>query len=243
MLINNLLKQKKKLHFTTLDSNKQSPSESAKLAKLCAEFGTDAIMVGGSTGIIQEVVNATVQEIKKEVALPIILFPNGAGSISKYAEHILFMSLLNSNNARYLIKEQAMAAQYIKKYSINPISVGFIVISTSKIPTTVEKIGQIDIIRGTDIKKALDYALAAQYLGMSCIFLEAGSGADKPVPNDMIAAIKKEINIPLIVGGGIRDATTAKEKIESGADVIVTGTIIEKDISKLKNIIKAIHDS
>lgn len=241
MLINDLLKQKKNLHFSLIDPDKQSPLESAKIARTCADCGTDTILIGGSTGISSDLLDKTAQEIKKTINLPVIIHPNSSNCLSKHADYILFMILLNSNNPKYLIKEQAKGALILNKLPIKPISVGYIVVSASKNPTEVERKGDLDKINETDINKALSYALAAQYLGMGCIYLEAGSGADKPVPNKMISAIKKEVNIPLIVGGGICDAATAKQIVESGADIIITGNIIEKDITKLKSIIKAIR--
>src|SRR3989344_407131 len=180
MLINDLLKNKKKLHFSLIDPYKQKPKDSAMLAKLCEKYGTDAIMVGGSTGISSNLIDKTAKEIKNLTNLPIILFPNSSNCISQYADYIFFMSLLNSNNAKYIIKEQAKGALFLNKSLIKPISVGYIVISTSKNPTEVEKKGELDRISELDTDKALGYALAAKYFGVGCLYLEAGSGADKP---------------------------------------------------------------
>ncbi len=228
------------LHFTLIDPDRQTQKELTTRVKTCQQVGTDAFLVGGSSSFSQHLLDMTVQTIKAAVDLPVILFPNSAAAVSKYADYIFFMSLLNSDDPRFLIKEQVLAAPFIEKTYLRPISMGYIVINTSQHPTTIERRVKLDIIRQDDSQKVLDYALTAQYLGMSCIYLEAGSGADRPVPVHMIEAVKNKIDIPLIVGGGIRHAEQAKEIAEAGADVLVTGTIVEQNLSILNSIISAI---
>jgi phosphoglycerol geranylgeranyltransferase len=241
MLIHELIKEKRKiLHFTLIDPDRQTPEELKSRVKRCEQYGTDAIMVGGSSSIRQQLLDETVKTIKNAVDLPVILFPNSAATISKYADYIFFMSLLNADDPRFLIKEQVRAVPFINKSKLHPISMAYIVISTSRQPTAIERRVKLDMIGDEDDQKALDYALAAQYFGMSCVYLEAGSGADKPVPLHIIKAVKNKIHIPLIVGGGIRRAGQAKDIAKAGADVIVTGTIVEQNILKLKTIINAI---
>jgi len=241
MLIHELLKEKREtLHFTLIDPDKQTPKELVNRVEKCKDYGTDAIMVGGSSSFSQQLLDETVKTIKKSVGLPVILFPNSAAALSKYADYVFFMSLLNADDPRFLIREQVSATPFIEKTRLRPLSMAFIVISTSRQPTAIERRVKLDKIGDADVKKAQDYALAAQYLGMSCIYIEAGSGADKPVPLHMIKAVKSKINVPLIVGGGIRKAEQAKHIAEAGADVIVTGTIVEQDVQKLKTIISAI---
>jgi phosphoglycerol geranylgeranyltransferase len=241
MLIHELIKEKRKiLHFTLIDPDRQTPEELKSRVKRCEQYGTDAIMVGGSSSIRQQLLDETVKTIKNAVDLPVILFPNSAATISKYADYIFFMSLLNADDPRFLIKEQVRAVPFINKSRLCPISMAYIVISTSRQPTAIERRVKLDMIGDEDDQKALDYALAAQYFGMSCVYLEAGSGADKPVPLHIIKAVKNKIHIPLIVGGGIRRAGQAKDIAKAGADVIVTGTIVEQNILKLKTIINAI---
>jgi phosphoglycerol geranylgeranyltransferase len=241
MLIDELIEEKKRvLHFSLIDPDRQTSDELKSRVKRCEQAGTDAIMVGGSSSIRQQLLDRTVKTIKNTVDLPVILFPNSAATVSKYADYIFFMSLLNADDPRFLIKEQVRAAPFIERAQLCPISMAYIVISTSRRPTAIERRVKLDIIGENDDKKALDYALAAQYLGMSCVYLEAGSGADKPVPLHIIKAVKNKIHVPLIVGGGIRRAAQAKNIAEAGADVIVTGTIIEQNILKLKAIINVI---
>lgn len=239
VLSNWLTEKKRKLHFTLIDPDKQPPAEAAKIARECMSYGTDAIMLGGSTAG-REHVNETAAAIKAAVSLPVILFPGSSGGITKYADYIFFMSLLNSKRRKLLVEEQVEGSMLIKASGIKPISMGYIVVSTSQKPTTVERIADLDVIHENDIEKLLKYALAAEYLGMSCVYLEAGSGAEKPVPDEMIRCVRENLAIPIIVGGGIRDAKTASAKLASGADAIVTGTLAEKDTLKVKEIIEAV---
>ncbi len=242
MSISELINEKEGiLHFTLIDPDRQAQKELESRVKTCRQYGTDAFMVGGSSSFSQQLLDTTVQTIKAAVDLPVILFPSSAAALSKYADYVFFMSLLNADDPRFLIKEQVLAAPFIEKTSVRPISVAYIVISTSRLPTAIERSVKLEIIRPENIKKVLDYALAAQYFGMSCVYLEAGSGADKPVPVHMIEAVKNKIKIPLIIGGGIRNPEQAKNIAEAGANVLVTGTIAEQNLQKLEGIIAAIQ--
>ncbi|MEM4347565.1 MAG: geranylgeranylglyceryl/heptaprenylglyceryl phosphate synthase [Candidatus Altiarchaeota archaeon] len=240
-LIKELLEERKRaLHFTLIDPEDQSIEEAGKRAKLCEDFGTDAIMVGGSTIKESKIVDETIKEIKENSSLPVILFPNSATAVSQYADYIFFMSMLNSKERKYLLEEQLKGALLVKKFKLKVIPLAYLVISTSVMKTEVERASELDIIKIYDIPKALNYALIAKYFGFSCIYLEAGSGAEHPIANEMIYEIKKEVRIPIIVGGGIRNARVAREKVKAGADVIVTGTMAEENLEKVKEIIQAI---
>lgn len=231
---------KKALHFTLIDPEDQTAEEAGERAKLSESYGTDAIMIGGSTVRDKKKVDSTVKAIKEKTNTPTILFPNSADSVSERADYIFFMSLLNSKDHRFFAGEQVRGARFIKDSNLKPISMAYVIISTSGEPTQVEKAVDLDMIKPADIEKAVSYAITAENFGMDCIYLEAGSGAEKPVPNEMISAVRKAVSIPIIVGGGIRNGSVAKEKVDSGADAIVTGTVAEEDSEKLKEIIWAI---
>ena len=236
------MSKKKTLHFSLLDPDKQKPGVAGSMAKTAEESGSSAIMVGGSTLVSQEQVDETVKAIKENSALPVILFPSGAKFLSKYADAVFFMSLLNSRNLGYVIREHVKGAPFVKHSGIEPISMGYVIVEPGM---TAGKKGEVDLVKHDDIETAVGYALAAQYLGMSCFYLEAGSGAPEPVSNEMIAAVKKSINIPLIIGGGIRDAKTAREKAKAGADIVVTGTKLEEETNlkkTLAEIVKAVEE-
>jgi phosphoglycerol geranylgeranyltransferase len=226
--------KEKKLHFSLLDPDKQQPEVAGRLAQASTEAGSSAIMVGGSTLVSQQQVDDTVKAIKAHTDLPVILFPSGASFLSRYADAVFFMSLLNSRNLDYVIREHVKGAPFIKQVGIEPISMGYVIVEPGM---TAGKVGEVDLIKRNDIQEAVGYGLATEYLGMDFFYLEAGSGAPTPVPNDMITAVKKNISIPLLVGGGIRDIQTAKEKIRAGADIIITGTTLEKE----KNVKHTLH--
>jgi phosphoglycerol geranylgeranyltransferase len=227
--------KKKPLHFSLLDPDKQSPKEAGILAKTASEAGSSAIMVGGSTLSSQKQVDEAVKSIKENTDLPVILFPSGAKFLSKYADAVFFMSLLNSRNLGYVIREHVKGAPFVKLSGLEPISMGYVIVEPGM---TAGRIGEADLVKKDDIETAVGYALAAQYLGMKFFYLEAGSGATYPVSNEMIAAVKKNINVPLLIGGGIRDEKTAREKARAGANIIITGTTLEKE----KNLKQALSD-
>lgn len=234
--------KEKTLHFSLLDPDKQKPKIAGSIAKISEESGSSAIMVGGSTLISQNQVDETVKAIKNNTDLPVILFPSGAKFLSSYADAMFFMSLLNSRNLDYVIREHIKGAPFVKRSKLEPISMGYVIVEPGM---TAGRVGEVDLIKKDDIETAVGYALAAQYLGMNFFYLEAGSGAPTPVSNNMISSVKKNISIPLVVGGGIRDVKTAGEKARAGADIIITGTTLEteKNLKQaLTNIISAIEE-
>lgn len=230
------------LHFTLLDPDKQNPEEAAEIAKKAEKAGSDAIMIGGSWGdAYGEKLDQTVYKIKDVCKIPVILFPSSAQQISKYSDAIFFMSLLNSRSTQYVIEEQVKGAIYVKKYKLNALPMAYIIVESGN-HTAAGWVGDVKPIPRDKPEIAASYSLAAQYLGMKFVYLEAGSGAKKSVPSEMVEAVKKTADVFLIVGGGIRDAETAKEKVKAGADIIVTGTILEKDREKGLKIIRAIKN-
>ncbi|HLB72238.1 MAG: geranylgeranylglyceryl/heptaprenylglyceryl phosphate synthase [Candidatus Methanoperedens sp.] len=240
--LNQTIEKKGAVHLTLIDPDSQEPEEAGKIAKEASGAGTDAIMVGGSSGATGVTVEKTVRSIKSMCDLPVILFPANASALCEGADAVFFMSLLNSRDVNYITTHQAIGAPLVYKYGIEPISMAYIVIEPGGAAGWV---GDARLIPRNKPKLAVAYALAAKYLGMHCIYLEAGSGADKPVPVEMVAAVKKAIGreTRLIVGGGIRDGATAKERVKAGADMIVTGTVVEQvqDIrGKIEELVRAI---
>jgi phosphoglycerol geranylgeranyltransferase len=235
------LTKKKKLHFALIDPDKQNPTVAGQIAKTVTEAGSSAIMVGGSTLLSQTQVDDTVQAIKKNSDLPVILFPSGAKFLSRYADAVFFMSLLNSRNLDYVIREHVKGAMFVKRSGLEPISMGYVIVEPGM---TAGRIGDAELIKRDDLQTAVGYALATEYLGMKFFYIEAGSGAPTPVPNEMIQMVKSNTSIPLLVGGGIRDPQTAREKAIAGANIIITGTAIEKDKhfkSTLAEIVSALE--
>jgi phosphoglycerol geranylgeranyltransferase len=190
-------------------------------------------MLGGSTTNSSEL-DATAKALQENVDVPIILFPGNISGVSKYADAIFFMSLLNSTNPYWITGAQALGAPIIKKLGIETISMGYLVVEPGG---TVGWVGDAKLIPRSKPDIAVAYAMAAEFLGMKLFYLEAGSGANQHIPQEMIAKIKKFTDLIVIVGGGIRDGATAAEIAKAGADIIVTGTVVEHS-SKVEDKIK-----
>ena len=226
------------LHMALLDPDKQSPEEAGKIALRMKEAGSDAVMIGGSTGVTSENLGLTAKAIKEASGLPTIYFPGGPDAMSPEVDSIFYMSLMNSTDLKWVIGAQVYAAPVIKKLGIETIPMGYIIIEPGM---KVGEVGKAKAIKHSEVDKAVAYALACEMYGMSFAYLEAGSGAGTPVPPEMISAVKKAISIPLIVGGCIRTPEAAEAARKAGADVIVTGTFIEQcsDNDKQNAVVKA----
>ena len=223
-----ILRQIKKngaIHVTLIDPEKTGPDEAALLAKECETCGSSAILIGGSTITSSANLDSTVKVLKKRVKIPIILFPNNLTGISRYADAILFMSLLNSSDPYFIVGVQVLAAPLIMKYEIEAIPLGYLIIGEGG---TAAVIGKASSIPYDKPELSVAHSLAAKYLGMRFIYLEGGSGVSNPVPTEMVRMVKSVVGVPLIVGGGIRTGNQAKDIVTAGADVIVTSTIIEE---------------
>ena len=220
----------------------ENSSNAAVVAKQVVDMGASAILVGGSSAIDQIELAKVVTEIKSNITVPVILFPGNVTGVSPNADAILFSSLLNSENPYFITEAQALGAVAVKKYGIEPLPTAYIIIGEG---TAAWFVGRA---RGIPFHKhniAVMYSLAAQYMGMRFVYLEAGSGAAQNVSPEMVAAVRKHYEGTLIVGGGIRTAETASQIARAGADIIVIGTMIEKDGNwqeKFSSIVKAIRD-
>ncbi len=236
-----ILERRKKgpLHMTLLDPDKQAPAEAAALSFEAAAAGTDAIMIGGSTGVTQNKVDATVLAIKEAAKVPVILFPASAANLSPHADALYFMSLLNSRDPRLIIGEQRLAAPVVRAWGLETIPMAYLVIEPGM---RAGEVGDAELISRKNPTVAVQYALAAQLLGMKLVYLEAGSGAPEPVPDRLIRAVREAIEIPVVVGGGIRTPEAAKAAIHAGADIVVTGTIVEvaREGDALRRIIETV---
>jgi len=222
-----------KLHLTLLDPEEQSPEEAVRIAKEAIAGGSDGIMLGGSTTEPEEL-DATAKALRENVDVPVILFPGNISGVSKHADAIFFMSLLNSANPYWIIGAQALAAPGIKKMGIEILSMGYLVVEPGG---TVGWVGDAKLIPRNKPDLAVAYAMAAEFFGMKLIYLEAGSGANEHIPEQMIAGVKKMTDLIVIVGGGIRDGETAAKIAKAGADIVVTGTVVE-DSSNVKDKIE-----
>jgi phosphoglycerol geranylgeranyltransferase len=214
------------LHATIIDPDKQAPAQAGRIAQIAAAAGSDLIMVGGSTGMTQDLHDQTLQHINAVCGLPTLLFPSGAHAVSTGADAILFMSLLNSRSPRFLIREQAKAAPAIRAAGIETIPTGYIIIEPGM---TVGKVGEADLIRRDDPAEAVRYATAAELFGLPLIYLESGSGAPEPLSAAFIRAVRESVSLLICVGGGIRYPEQAASAAAAGADIVVTGTLVEQE--------------
>jgi phosphoglycerol geranylgeranyltransferase len=219
------------IHITLVDPEKVTPPQASRVAENAKNSGTSAIMIGGSTFVSQAHLDAVVKAIRRTVKIPTILFPNNITGISHHADAIWFMSLLNSVDPYFLIGAQVLGAPLVKKYGLEPISMGYVIVGDGG---TAGIVGKAIPVPYNKPELAAAHALAGQYLGMHFIYLEGGSGAKTPVPPEMIHAVKHFVDIPLIVGGGIRTKERALAAASAGADIIVTGNIIERIDAKQK---------
>ncbi len=236
--IQSKVKSGEALHFTLIDPDKvTSIGWLRKIASTAANSGTDAFLVGGSIGVSESDVDATVK-VLKEFKLPVILFPGNVTGISRYADAILFMSLLNSDDPYFIVGAQVLGAPIVIKYGLEALPTAYIIVGYGGAAGYIGKARPIPYDR-PEVGAA--YVLTAELLGMKYAYLEAGSGAPKPIPPAFIKTVAKhKNNITIIVGGGIRTPDQARELTQAGANIIVTGTLIEKNPTKVADIITAI---
>jgi len=236
------LKKKNALLFVLIDSEVSNLEASSKLAKDVEKIGASAILVGGSSATDQIEMAQVVKGIKKGIKIPVILFPGNITGVVPDADAILFSSLMNSENPYFITQAQALGAPNVLKFGLEPLPTAYLVIGDG---TSAWFVGSARGIPFEKPKIAAAYALAAQFLGMRFVYLEAGSGAKTNVTPEMVKTVRCVFNGFLIVGGGIRDVKTAQSLVKAGADALVIGTFLEKggSIKKLEEISKAIQRS
>ena len=223
-----------------IDPDKNSENKLEEKISKINTSGADAIFVGGSL-ILDSNCESRVEKIKSLSEIPVIFFAGGVSQLNKYYDAILFMSILSGRNPHYLIGEQVVAAPIVKDLGIEVIPTGYLLVDGGTNSSVQFMSGSSPIpIEKPDILIA--HTLAAQYLGKKLVYLEAGSGAINPIPNELIKAVKKHIDIPIIVGGGIRYPEAAYAKVQAGASYIVIGSAIEDNSTEIiKEFADAIH--
>lgn len=226
-------------HLTLIDPEKKEKGVLEELIARIEKAGTDGILVGGSTGTNHSNVDETVVAIKKQTKKPVILFPSHPDAVSLNADAIFYLSLLNSRSLDYIIGYQVASSRLLKQIRMEVISVAYLVFEPGM---TVGKVGQANLIGRSDWETALSYAEAAELIGFQAIYMEAGSGASISIDPEVVGKVSKEVTVPVIVGGGIRDPDTARKMVEAGAASVVTGTIGEQDPRRLEEIVKAIKN-
>ncbi len=235
------MKEKGANYFALIDPDSVDIKDIEKTALIFAKNGVDAILVGGSL-MLKDNFNNAIKRIKQNINLPVIIFPGVFDFVSPYADALLLLSVVSSRNPQMLIGEQVRAAPLIKRYELETIGTGYMLIDGGKI-SSVQYMSFSQPIPRDKNDIAIATALAAQYLGMKIIYMDAGSGALKPIPDSMIAKVKENIEIPLIVGGGIKTPEIAYKKAKAGADFVVIGSATEekRDPTLIRDFADAIH--
>ena len=222
-----------------IDPDKITSSSLSSLLQAANRAKVDYLFVGGSL-VISDHLDECIVQIKKESSIPVILFPGSPSQLSKHADALLYLSLISGRNPELLIGQHVISASNVKRSGLEIIPTGYMVIDGGA-PTTVSYISGAAPIPADKAEIALCTAMAGEMLGKKLIYMDAGSGARKAIPEEMIALVAQNINVPLVIGGGIREAEKAYRNCKAGADVIVVGNAIEKDPSLLEEMAAAIH--
>ena len=234
-----------------IDPEDFSPSKAAETARTAIGCGVGMILVGGSTLSDQSRLDSVVKAIQKVAKgittshashpkIPVVLFPGNVSGVSRFADAILFSSLLNSNNPYFIIGAQSLGAMAVYESGIESIPMGYLVFGNN---SATSFIGQVNSLPPSKPNLAVIYALAAKYLGMRTLYLEAGSGAGEPIPQGTIQAVRRVYDGILIAGGGITTPEAAAKAANAGADILVIGNLLQSSgfEGALKQIVKTLR--
>jgi putative glycerol-1-phosphate prenyltransferase len=229
----------KKSFAVLIDPDKVNHEKLTRLIQLAKDSKVDFFLVGGSL-VISNYLDECVQFIKRNCSIPVLLFPGSSAQVSKYADALLYLSLISGRNPELLIGQHVVSAPAIKMSGLEIMSTGYMVIDGGA-PTTVSYISNATPLPADKNEIAMCTAMAGEMLGMKLIYMDAGSGAKKAITESMIEQVSKNIEVPLIIGGGISDPEKAYLNCKAGADMIVVGNAIEKDQSLIVEIASAVH--
>jgi len=229
----------KKSFAVLIDPDKVNDQNVAELIELSVSSKVDYFFVGGSL-VVSNYLDQCLQLIRKSCSIPTVLFPGSPSQVSKYADALLYLSLISGRNAELLIGQHVVSAPIVKKSGLEVMSTGYMVVDGGA-PTTVSYISNSSPLPSDKSEIAVCTALAGEMLGMKLIYMDAGSGAKNPISETMITKVAQSISVPLIVGGGIVDPEKAYLNCKAGADVIVVGNAIEKDSNLIREMADAVH--
>ncbi|VVB65922.1 Geranylgeranylglyceryl phosphate synthase [Candidatus Gugararchaeum adminiculabundum] len=220
-----------------------SVEDAVKTASEAADAGADLILIGGSIGVQGVLLDEATKRIKEKVKVPVVLFPGNIATVTKNADALYFMSLMNSRNPYWISQAQTLAAPVIKKLGIEPLPVAYIIVEPGG---TVGWVGDANVVPRAKPQICAALALAGQYSGAHFVLTDVGSASKVgPVPVEMVAAVAKTIDVPYIVAGGIRTPKEAGDIIAAGADAVQIGTVAEKssDVRKtISEFVKAVKE-
>lgn len=228
-------------YLILIDPDKIDRNNLPEFIGQATEAGVDGFLVGGSL-VLADTFEESIRTIKKNTHVPVVIFPGSVQQVSREADAILYLSLLSGRNAEHIIGSQVTAAPIIKRMNLEAISTAYMLVESGR-TTSAEFMSNTKPLPRNKPDIAVAHALAAEYIGFKLLYLEAGSGAEQSVPEEMIGAVAKHCSVPLIVGGGITTAEDAHKKVLAGAKFVVTGNVLEKGGSKdlIKKFASAIH--
>jgi phosphoglycerol geranylgeranyltransferase len=229
----------KKQFAVLVDPNKTDDAKISELSKMAADCEVDFIFVGGSL-LINGNLNNCIEKLKNNCNIPIVLFPGNTMQIDKNADAILLLSLISGRNPDLLIGKHVVAAPILRENNLETIATGYMLIESGNF-TTVQYMSNTRPIPADKNEIAVCTAMAGEMLGLKTIYMDAGSGALNPVSEKMIESVRKNVSLPIIIGGGINTPERAAATCKAGADVVVVGNSIEKDYSLIKIISGAVH--
>jgi putative glycerol-1-phosphate prenyltransferase len=229
----------KKSFAVLIDPDKVNAGVLDELVELSIAAKVDYLLVGGSL-VISNHLDDCVKHIKKSCDIPVILFPGSPSQISKYADALLYLSLISGRNPELLIGQHVVSAPFVRQSGLEIMPTGYIVVDGGA-PTTVSYISNATPVPADKNEIAMCTAMAGEMLGMKIIYMDAGSGAKRPITEGMIKSVADHIEVPLIIGGGIIHPEKAYLNCKAGADVIVVGNAIEKDATLIKEMSDAVH--
>ncbi len=232
-------RQGKKSFAVLVDPDKVDVAKIEELVQLAVTAKVDYFFVGGSL-VISNHLDECIQQIKASCSIPVILFPGSPSQLSKYADAVLYLSLISGRNPALLIGQHVISAPFVRKSGLEIMPTGYMVIDGGA-PTTVSYISNASPIPADKNEIALCTAMAGEMLGMKLIYMDAGSGAKRAITETMIEKVARNIEVPLIIGGGITTPEKAYLNCKAGGDIIVVGNAIEKDASLIAEISAAIH--
>lgn len=238
--ISKSLAKKEKLFALLIDPDQHTDESLINLIHHTNKAEVDLLLIGGS--LLNNDIDLTLDIIKKQTDIPTLLFPGSLLQITNKADGILLLSLISGRNPDLLIGNHVIASAHIKRSNLEVLPTGYILVNGGK-PTSVEYMSNTQPIPENKIDIAVATAIAGEMLGLKYIYLEAGSGANNSVNADMIKGVKKNIHIPLIVGGGIKSESQVKEVAVSGADIVVVGNAAEKNPDKLWSLVNALKNN
>ena len=233
-------KANKKSFALLIDPDKQDKKQLLAIIEKAKNAKTDYFFVGGSL-LTNDSLDLCLMTLKENTTIPIVLFPGNAMQVNNKADGILFLSLISGRNADMLIGKQVITAPILKQSSLEVLPTGYMLIDSGK-PTTVSYMSNTNPIPADKETVAACTAMAGEMLGLKLIFMDGGSGAKNPISEAMIKAVRKSVDVPVIIGGGISSGEKAIANCRAGADIIVVGNAIEKDENLIGEIADAIHN-